>query len=169
MSERPESTLGYERFCNVFMADQNQDHFVKTILNTVPEFPDYCRRMKKINSEGPAVLKEVPGEKQFSPSVCRGLLPNPALWRQFRNIQLKFSVLTSCLLRAKRSKSLNALRRSRLGPSIEIRRFVGLVQDVHHDDLDIIMALFLCDDRVEAIADIPLDDEAEFALSLSPR
>ncbi len=69
MAERPESTLGYERFCNVFLADQDEDHFVRTILATVPEFPDYYKRMKRINSQGPALLAGIPGSKMISPQT----------------------------------------------------------------------------------------------------
>lgn len=67
MSERPQSTLGYERFCNVFMADREKAEFVETVLKTVPEFPDYYRRMKRINSEGPPTLESVPGLKAIPP------------------------------------------------------------------------------------------------------
>ena len=63
MSDRPQSTLGYERSCNVYMTDQIEADFVEKILSTVPEFPDYYRRMKRINSEGPQVLDGSPGEK----------------------------------------------------------------------------------------------------------
>lgn len=68
MSDRPRSTLGYERSCNVYMTDQNQADFVEKILSTVPEFPDYYRRMKRINSEGPQVLDSIPGKKQLPPA-----------------------------------------------------------------------------------------------------
>ena len=68
MSERPQSTLGYERFCNVFMADREKAEFVDTVLKSVPEFPDYYRRMKRINSEGPPILDGVPGLKAI-PSI----------------------------------------------------------------------------------------------------
>jgi hydroxyacylglutathione hydrolase len=61
MAERPQSTLGYERFCNIFMSDQEKDKFVASILDTVPEFPDYYRRMKAINSQGPPLLNGLPG------------------------------------------------------------------------------------------------------------
>ncbi|HCC57324.1 MAG TPA: MBL fold hydrolase [Solibacterales bacterium] len=67
MSERPQSTLGYERFCNVFMADREKAEFVETVLKSVPEFPDYYRRMKRINSEGPPILDSVPGLKAIPP------------------------------------------------------------------------------------------------------
>ncbi|HEY8750904.1 MAG TPA: rhodanese-like domain-containing protein [Tepidisphaeraceae bacterium] len=67
MSERPQSTLGYERFCNVFMADREKAEFVETVLKSVPEFPDYYRRMKRINSEGAPILDSLPGLKAIPP------------------------------------------------------------------------------------------------------
>jgi hydroxyacylglutathione hydrolase len=62
MADRPQSTLGYERFCNVFMADRGKQNFVETVLKSLPEFPDYYRRMKRINSEGPKRLDGIPGD-----------------------------------------------------------------------------------------------------------
>jgi hydroxyacylglutathione hydrolase len=61
MAQRPQSTLGYERFCNVFMADREEREFIDAVLGSVPEFPDYYRRMKRMNSEGPPLLDRVPG------------------------------------------------------------------------------------------------------------
>lgn len=61
MAKRPQSTLGYERFCNVFMADRDNKDFVDTVLRTVPEFPDYYRRMKRVNAEGAKLLQGLPG------------------------------------------------------------------------------------------------------------
>src|ERR1700675_3313743 len=59
MSERPQSTLGYERACNFFFREQGREEFIESILKSVPPFPDYYRRMKKVNSEGPRVLGEM--------------------------------------------------------------------------------------------------------------
>ena len=67
MSERPQSTLGYERFCNVFMAEQQKAEFIETVLKTVPEFPNYYRRMKRINVDGPPILDGIPGLKAIPP------------------------------------------------------------------------------------------------------
>ena len=61
MSDRPQSTLGFERVCNIFMADQPKEDFVKSILATVPPFPGYYLRMKRLNADGPPILKEIPG------------------------------------------------------------------------------------------------------------
>jgi hypothetical protein len=67
MADRPQSTLGYERFCNVFMADREKQGFIETVLKSVPEFPDYYRRMKRLNSEGPAILDGIPGAEPMTP------------------------------------------------------------------------------------------------------
>lgn len=66
MSERPQSTLGYERACNFFFRERGREKFIESILESVPPFPDYYRRMKKVNSEGPRVLGEIPGGEGFS-------------------------------------------------------------------------------------------------------
>jgi hydroxyacylglutathione hydrolase len=66
MSERPQSTLGYERACNPFFREQGREKFVDTILKSVPPFPDYYRRMKKVNSAGPRVFGEMPGGETLS-------------------------------------------------------------------------------------------------------
>ena len=75
MSERPQSTLGYERFCNVFMADREKQEFIETVLKSVPEFPDYYKRMKRINSEGPALLDGLPGAAAMTPLAVQEALP----------------------------------------------------------------------------------------------
>jgi hydroxyacylglutathione hydrolase len=66
ISQRDQSTLGYERATNPFLQDQAEGDFVKIVLSTVPEFPDYYRRMKKLNSAGPPILNGLPGEAQLS-------------------------------------------------------------------------------------------------------
>jgi hydroxyacylglutathione hydrolase len=51
MSERAESTLGYERTVNsLFKLDESA--FVREILATVPAMPDYYPRLKALNSAG---------------------------------------------------------------------------------------------------------------------
>jgi hydroxyacylglutathione hydrolase len=66
MSERPQSTLGYERHCNFFFLEPGREKFIESILKSVPPFPDYYRRMKKVNSEGPKILGEIPGGEALS-------------------------------------------------------------------------------------------------------
>ena len=65
MAQRPQSTLGYERFCNVFMEGREEAEFIDAVLGSIPEFPDYYRRMKQINSDGPKLLDGLPGALAF--------------------------------------------------------------------------------------------------------
>ena len=73
-SQRPNSTLGYERFCNVFLSGHSEKEFVDSILGSVPEFPDYYRRMKTLNSQGPAILDRIPGDNPLSAKEFRETL-----------------------------------------------------------------------------------------------
>jgi hydroxyacylglutathione hydrolase len=73
ISDRAQTTLGYERFCNIFMVDKDRSHFVEHLLETVPEFPDYYRRMKKINSEGPRILNGIPGSGKMTVEELKSL------------------------------------------------------------------------------------------------
>jgi len=63
MSDRPQSTLGYERLCNAFFQEKDEKGFIAKILGSVPPFPDYYRRMKKFNSDGPTLLNGIPGDR----------------------------------------------------------------------------------------------------------
>jgi hydroxyacylglutathione hydrolase len=71
IAQREHSTLGYERFCNVFMGDRSERDFVEAVLKSVPEFPDYYRRMKQLNSEGPKLLDGLPGRTAFPAAEFR--------------------------------------------------------------------------------------------------
>jgi hydroxyacylglutathione hydrolase len=74
MSDRPQSTLGYERASNIFFGDADKETFVRHILSTVPPFPDYYRRMKRVNSEGPQLLGGIPGGQALEPEEFRDLM-----------------------------------------------------------------------------------------------
>lgn len=63
MSERQESTLGYERACNPFFGELAETKFVQKILGSVPPFPDYYKRMKRLNAQGPKLLRTIPGKR----------------------------------------------------------------------------------------------------------
>jgi hydroxyacylglutathione hydrolase len=65
MSGRPMSTLGFERIANPYLDPRlTQEQFVEKILSSVPPFPPYYRRMKRVNSEGANALGEtLPGSK----------------------------------------------------------------------------------------------------------
>lgn len=62
MSGRPTSTLGFERIANPYLNPKlSESEFVDMLLGNVPPFPAYYRRMKRVNSEGPAILGGLPG------------------------------------------------------------------------------------------------------------
>ena len=60
-ADRAQSTLGYERKFNPFFLETDKAAFVARILGSVPPFPDYYRRMKRVNSEGPKIFRGLPG------------------------------------------------------------------------------------------------------------
>ena len=77
MSERPQSTLGYERHTNPFFAIPERNSFVSRILGSVPPFPDYYRRMKHLNAQGPPLLGMLPGARAFSAPEFRKRIEDP--------------------------------------------------------------------------------------------
>lgn len=79
MSDRPQTTLGYERLCNAFFHEKDEKDFVARILGNVPPFPDYYRRMKKVNSDGPKLLNGLPGEKALSVAEAKKAIDGGAI------------------------------------------------------------------------------------------
>ena len=75
MSGRPMTTLGYERLANPYL-DPSLDRsaFVAKILGSVPPFPAYYRRMKRVNSEGAPSLGGLPGAAVLSVADLRALI-----------------------------------------------------------------------------------------------
>lgn len=66
MSGRPSSTLGFERIANPYLRPGlDRETFVAELLGNVPPFPEYYKRMKQLNSDGPAFLGEqLPGTQR---------------------------------------------------------------------------------------------------------
>ena len=60
MSERPESTLGYERSTQPLFS-MKEEPFVRKILDSVPPMPSYYPRMKELNSKGASSVATLPG------------------------------------------------------------------------------------------------------------
>lgn len=56
----PSSTLGYEKMVNWAFNVENEDEFVKRVLEGQPDPPKYFAVMKRVNKEGPAVLSGIP-------------------------------------------------------------------------------------------------------------
>ncbi|GAC1424258.1 MAG: MBL fold hydrolase [Acidobacteriaceae bacterium] len=76
MSERSESTLGYERATNpLFRLDEAE--FVREILASVPPMPSYYPRMKAMNARGAPILAVVPGNQALSPKELKDIASAP--------------------------------------------------------------------------------------------
>lgn len=78
MGERPQTTLGYERAMNRYFNIAAKPDFTNEILATVPEFPEYYKRMKRVNSEGPALLGGIPGREEIPLAEFKGLIADPS-------------------------------------------------------------------------------------------
>jgi hydroxyacylglutathione hydrolase len=60
IGDRDSSTVGYERLSSKKLQARSEEEFVKAVLEDLPPAPFYYSRMKKINAEGPRVLKCLP-------------------------------------------------------------------------------------------------------------
>lgn len=67
ISDRLVTTIGYERKNNPALQFEDEEKFIEYVLFTVPPEPRYYPRMKKENSNGPAVLGRLPN--------CPGIPP----------------------------------------------------------------------------------------------
>ena len=76
MSERAESTLGYERRTN-HLFSLTEEAFVAEILGSVPPMPTYYPRMKELNARGAEAFDAIPGEIALSPSEVAALAAEP--------------------------------------------------------------------------------------------
>lgn len=75
---RRSSTLGFERRFNRSMQRVEEPQWTEALLNDMPLAPPYFRRMKQLNSTGPAILgHDLPGQKRFSAAeIHRRLCPD---------------------------------------------------------------------------------------------
>lgn len=55
----PTTTVGYEKMFNWAMAYTDEETFVKALLDGQPEPPKYFAVMKRVNKEGPPLLKDL--------------------------------------------------------------------------------------------------------------
>ena len=65
MSDRAQSTLGYERATNPLFT-LHEEAFVAEILGSVPPMPAYYPRMKQLNAQGAPILPSLPGGSSLS-------------------------------------------------------------------------------------------------------
>lgn len=73
ISERPESTLGYERSSQSSFRLEEAE-FVQEILQTVPPMPSYYPRMKELNAKGAPNVAALAGARALSPADANALL-----------------------------------------------------------------------------------------------
>jgi hydroxyacylglutathione hydrolase len=75
LSDQKQSTLGYERMTNPYLLEKDETRFVQQILGSVPPFPDYYRRMKRVNSDGAkSFAGELPGQKALDASAFKSAI-----------------------------------------------------------------------------------------------
>lgn len=60
ISDRLQSTIGYERKSNPFLQFDDVEKFTDFALRTAPPVPTYYPRMKKLNAQGPEILGNLP-------------------------------------------------------------------------------------------------------------
>src|SRR5690606_31297769 len=56
----PSTTLGYEKLFNPAFQFDNEEAFVKWLLDDQPEVPRYFAQMKRVNRMGPSLLSTLP-------------------------------------------------------------------------------------------------------------
>lgn len=78
LSAIPHSTIGYERHFNWAFRVTDEDEFVRRVLSGQPEAPRYFGRMKRINQEGPDLLRGLPHPARLPAERLPGLLAGGA-------------------------------------------------------------------------------------------
>ena len=78
MSERAESTLGYERLSQPLFK-LGQEQFVQEILASVPPTPSYYSRMKELNAKGASSIVQLPGKAALTPARVAALLSDESV------------------------------------------------------------------------------------------
>jgi hydroxyacylglutathione hydrolase len=71
----PFSTVGYERIANWALAIDDEDTFIRLVLEGQPEPPAYFAEMKRINREGPRILDALPRVHRLPDDALVRLLP----------------------------------------------------------------------------------------------
>lgn len=75
----PQSTVGYERRFNWAFSIEDEDEFVRAVLSGQPEPPKYFAEMKRINKEGPRLLRGMHRPQRLSRTELPALLEAGAL------------------------------------------------------------------------------------------
>lgn len=75
----PSTTLGYEKLFNPAFQFEDEDRFVDWLLDGQPEPPRYFAQMKKVNKQGPVLLRELPMPQALDQSALKQVLDQQAL------------------------------------------------------------------------------------------
>lgn len=81
----PSSTLGYEKLFNPAFQFNEEEKFVNWLLAGQPEAPRYFAQMKKVNKEGPALLKDLPKPEMIDRGQLDALLADDAFVADLRS------------------------------------------------------------------------------------
>jgi hydroxyacylglutathione hydrolase len=74
----PTTTLGYERLFNWALAEKDEAAFVRAVLAGQPEPPMYFAQMKRINRDGPPMLREIRVPPRLAPDRLPALIAEGA-------------------------------------------------------------------------------------------
>jgi hydroxyacylglutathione hydrolase len=69
----PSSTVGYEKLFNPALQYQDEEAFVRYILADQPDAPKYFAVMKRVNKEGPRLLRDLPEPARFQPERAKAV------------------------------------------------------------------------------------------------
>ncbi|MCC6612874.1 MAG: MBL fold metallo-hydrolase [Anaerolineae bacterium] len=75
----PSTTLGYEKLFNPAFQFDDEDAFVRWLLDGQPEAPRYFAQMKKVNKLGPALLETLPTAARLDRAALDAALRDGAL------------------------------------------------------------------------------------------
>lgn len=83
----PSTTLGYEKRFNPAFQQETEEEFVAWLLEGQPEAPKYFAQMKKVNKEGPALLKDLPEAVYLTDANNGSLAPSDSLVIDTRSME----------------------------------------------------------------------------------
>lgn len=76
IGDRPSSTIGYERRFNPFLQYDNFEEFKEFVISGAPPEPAHYSRLKKINANGPEILRGLPTVPELQPKKFREAIDN---------------------------------------------------------------------------------------------
>ena len=95
LSNRTNSTLGYERSFNPYLQKQTEKEWTQHLLKRLSDVPAYFQRVKKLNQEGPKLLcalKRDKWKKEESPDLSKLFLIDIRHPEAFASSHLKHSL-----------------------------------------------------------------------------